>query len=52
VVRGVFGFIDDVNGSSADWVSAVALIVIALAAVVVFTVLGARRRAGWSSSQA
>ena len=52
IVGGVFGFIDDVNGSSADWVSAVALIVIALAAVVVFTVLGAQRRAGWSSSQA
>lgn len=55
VVGGVFEFIDDVNGSSVSWPSAVALIVIAMVAVAVFTALGARKagqRAAQSSMQA
>lgn len=44
IVGGVFGFIDDVNGWSANWPLAVALIVVALAAVCVATAWAARSR--------
>ncbi len=52
VVGGVYGFIDDINGSSVNWISITALIALALATVVVFTVAGVRSGAAPSSPQA
>lgn len=44
VVGGVHGFIDDVNGLSVSWLSAAVLILLTMAAVAVFTAVGACRR--------